>query len=126
MTTIVETATSLLSLIVGMGSLIFCRKRIFGHRTHRKGCLSVKFLVCSVCQTLGVYSQQLPITVPQYDISSEGESLPDEIPEEAAPNDNSNDEEWWSDEVELNTVTISNMSIGTVKSSSTPVRENLL
>ena len=35
----------------------------------------------------------------------------DEIPEEAAPNDNSNDEEWWLDEVELNAITIGNMSI---------------
>ena len=49
----------------------------------------------------------MPTTAPQYDISSEGESLPDENPDEAAPND----EEWLPDEVELNTVTISNMSI---------------
>ena len=35
MTTIVETAKSLLSLIFGMSSLIFCSKRIPGHRTHR-------------------------------------------------------------------------------------------
>ena len=59
----------------------------------------------------GVHSQQLPTTAPKFHISSAGESLPDEIPEEAVPNDNSNDEEWWPDEVELNTVTISNMSI---------------
>ena len=43
--------------------------------------------------------------------SSEGESRPDEIPKEADPNDNSDDEEWWPDEVELNAVTIGNMSI---------------
>ena len=79
--------------------------------SHAKGCLSVNFPVFSVCQKLGVYSQQLPTTALQYDISSEEESLRDEIPEEAAPNDNSNDEEWWLDEVELNTVTVSNMSI---------------
>ena len=58
-----------------------------------------------------MYSQQLPIAAPQYDISSEGEGRPDKIPEAAAPNGNSNDEEWWLDEVELNIVTISNMSI---------------
>ena len=59
-----------------------------------EGCLSVNFPVCSVCQKLGVYSQQLPTTAPQYDISSEGESRLDEIPEEATPKDNSNNEEW--------------------------------
>ena len=64
-----------------------------------------------MCQKLGVYGEQLPTAAPQYDISSEGESRPDEIPEEAAPNDNSDDEEWWPDEVELNAVTIGNMSI---------------
>ena len=76
-----------------------------------KGCFSVNFPVCSVCQKLGVYSQQLPMTAPQSDISSEGEVQPDEIPEEAVPSGNSNDKEWWPGEVELNTVTISNMSI---------------
>ena len=92
------------SLIVGMGnknSSTLCNK----------GCLSVNFPVCSVCQKLGVYSQQAPITAPQYDISSKGEGQPDEILEEAAPNSNSNDEEWWPDEVELNAVTIDNISI---------------
>ena len=58
-----------------------------------------------------VYSQQLPIAAPQCDISSEGEGRLDEIPEEAAPNSNSDDEEWLPDEVELNAVTIGNMSI---------------
>ena len=76
-----------------------------------KGCFSANFPVRSACQKLGVYSQQLPTTAPQHDISSKGESLPDEIPEESAPNDNSNDEEWWPDELEMNAVTISNMSI---------------
>ena len=64
-----------------------------------------------MCQKLGVYSQQLPTTAPQCDISSEGEGQPVEIPEEAAPNSNSDDEEWWPNEVELNAVTIGNMSI---------------
>ena len=62
-----------------------------------KGCLSVNFPACSVCQKLEVH-QRLPIKAQQYDISSEGE-------------DNSNDGEWWLDEVELNAVTIGNMSI---------------
>ena len=76
-----------------------------------KGCTSVNFPACSVCQKLGVHSQQLPTTAPQCDISSEGEGQPDEIPEEAALSSNSNDEEWWPNEVELNAVTIGNMSI---------------
>ena len=38
-----------------------------------KGCLSVNFPACSVCQKLGVY-QRLPVKAPQYDISSEGET----------------------------------------------------
>ena len=66
-----------------------------------KGCLSVNFSVCLVCQKLGVY-QRLPIEAPQYDISSEGEDR---------PSDNSNDGEWWPDEVDLNAVIIGNMSI---------------
>ena len=53
----------------------------------------------------------MPITALQYDISSEGEGRPDEIPIEVAPSDNSNDGEWWPDEVDLNTVTIGNMTI---------------
>ena len=61
---------------------------------------------CSVCRKLGVYIQQLPITALQCEISSTGEGQPDEIPEEAAPNSNSNDEEWWPDEVELKQYTI--------------------
>ena len=35
-----------------------------------KGCLSVNFPACSVCQKLGVY-QRLPMKAPQYDMSSE-------------------------------------------------------
>ena len=66
-----------------------------------KGCFSVNFPVCSVCQKLELY-QRLPIKAPQYDISSEGEDR---------PSDNSNDGEWWPDEVDLNAVTIGNMSI---------------
>ena len=66
-----------------------------------KGCLSVNFPVCSVCQKLGVY-QRLPVKAPQYDISSSGEDR---------PSDNSNDGEWWPDEVDLNAVTLGNMTI---------------
>ena len=66
-----------------------------------KCCLSVDFPDFSVCQKLGVY-QCLPIKAPQHDISSEGEDR---------PSDNSNDGEWWLDEVDLNAVTIGNMSI---------------
>ena len=70
----------------------------------------MNFPVCSVCQKLGVY-QQLPTKDPQYDFSSEGEGRPDEVPAVVAPSDRSDDEEWWPDEVDLNTVTIVNMSI---------------
>ena len=49
----------------------------------------------------GVY-QRLPHKAPQYDISSSGEDR---------PSDNSNDGEWWPDEVDLNAVTIGNMII---------------
>ena len=66
-----------------------------------KGCFSVNFLVCSVCQKPEVY-QCLPIQASQYDISSEGEDR---------PSDNSNDGEWWPDEADLNAVTIGNMTI---------------
>ena len=66
-----------------------------------KGCVPVSFTACSVCQKLGVY-QRLPTKAPQYDISSEGEDRPSDI---------SNDGEWGPDEVDLNAVTISNMSI---------------
>ena len=64
---------------------------------------------------------------PQYDISSVGE---------ARLSDNSNDGEWRPDEVDLNAVTIGNMSIhsifsqqmvsevGTEKSQLIPVLEN--
>ena len=75
-----------------------------------EGRFPVNFLACSVCWKLGVY-QHLPIKVPQYDISSEGEGRPDDNPIEVAPSGNSNDEEWWPDEVDLNTVTIGNVSI---------------
>ena len=66
-----------------------------------KGCFSVNFPVCYMCQKLGMY-QRLPVTAPQHDISSEGEDR---------PSDNSNDGEWWSDEVDVNAVTSGNMSI---------------
>ena len=90
-----------------------------------KGCLSVNFPACSVCQKLGVY-RRLPMKAPQCDISSEGEDR---------QSDNSNDGEWVPDEVDLNAVTIGNMSIdskpvatdgerGTEKSRLTPVLEN--
>ena len=46
---------------------------------------------CSVCQKLGVY-EHLPIKAYQYDISSEGEGRPHEVPIEFGPSDNSNDE----------------------------------
>ena len=75
-----------------------------------KSGLSVKFPACSVCQMLGVY-QHLPTKAPRYDIPSEGEGRPDEVPVEVAPSDHSNDGEWWPDEVDLNIVTIGNMSI---------------
>ena len=54
-----------------------------------------------MCQKLEVY-QRLPNKAPQYDIFSEGEDR---------PSNNSNDGEWWRDEVDLNAVTIDNMSI---------------
>ena len=66
-----------------------------------KGCFSVNFPACSVCQKLGVYQHQSK-KAPQYDISSEGEDR---------PSDNSDDEEWELDEVDVNAVTIGNMSI---------------
>ena len=66
-----------------------------------KGCSSVNFTACSVCQKLGLY-QRLPSKTPQYDIFSE---------EEERSSNDSNDEEWCPDEVDLNTVTIDNMTI---------------
>ena len=63
-----------------------------------------------MCQKLGV-CHHLPSKAPQYDISSEGEGRPDEVPVEVAPSDHSNDGEWWPYEADLNTVTIGNMSI---------------
>ena len=55
--------------------------------------------------------QHLPIIAFQYDISSQGEDRPDEVPIEVAPSDNSNDGEWWLGEVDSNTVTIGNVSM---------------
>ena len=77
-------------------------------RSSAKVCLSVNFSICSVCQKLGVYkprfaNEQLP---PHYDIPGEGECRHDEVPIEIAPC-----EVWLLDEVELKTVTFSNMSI---------------
>ena len=68
----------------------------------------MNFTNCSVCQKLGVFkprfaNEQLP---PHYDIPGEGECRLDEVPIEVAPC-----EEWLLDEVELKTVTFSNMSI---------------
>ena len=71
-----------------------------------KGYLSVNFLTCSVCQKLGVYNQHLPTAAFQDDIPSEGECRPHEVPIEVAPC-----KEWLPEEVELNTVMISNMFI---------------
>ena len=79
-----------------------------------------------MCQKLGVY-QRLPIQAPQCDISREGEDR---------PSDNTNDEEWELDEVDLNAVTIGNCpstanlsqqmvsEVGTKKSLLTLVLEN--
>ena len=61
----------------------------------------MNFTACSVCQKLGLY-QRLPSKTPQYDIFSE---------EEERSSNDSNDEEWCPDEVDLNTVTIDNMTI---------------
>ena len=57
----------------------------------------------------GLFDRHLPLTVPQYDISTERECWPDEVPLEVVPCDNSDDEEWLPDEVELKTVTINSM-----------------
>ena len=87
---------SIPSLIVGMGSQeqldALQQMDPWAHNAPKsepdvKGCLSVNFPVCSMCQKLGMY-QRLPIKAPQYDISSEGEDR---------PSDNSNDGEWWPD-----------------------------
>ena len=66
-----------------------------------KGCFSVNFPACSVCQKLGV-CQRPPMKAPKYDISSEGEDR---------PSDYSNDGGWEPDEVDLNAVTNGNKSI---------------
>ena len=68
---------------------------------HVKSCSSVNFTACSVCQKLGLY-QFLPTQTPQYDIFSE---------EEERLSNDSTDGEWCSDDVDLNTVTIDNMTI---------------
>ena len=92
---------SLHSSIVGIGrmsSQMFCRKCILGHGNaptsvpNVKSSLSVNFPVCSLFQKLGV-SQHLPSKAHQYDISSEGEGRPDEVPSELAPSDHSNEGE---------------------------------
>ena len=59
--------------------------------------------VASQCTAL---YQHLPLTAPQYEIHSEGECRLDEVLFEVGPC-----EEWMLDELELNTVTISNMCI---------------
>ena len=55
--------------------------------------------------------EHLPMKAHQYDISSEVEGRPDKVPFEFAPSDHPKDGEWWPHEVDLKTVTISNMSI---------------
>ena len=47
-----------------------------------RGCTPVDVLVCQACQTLGMYSRQLPINASQDEISSEGECWPEEVPTE--------------------------------------------
>ena len=68
------------------------------------GCTSVNFPTCSVSQKLGVCNRHVPATAPQCDIPREGQCRPDEVSIEVTPC-----EEWLLDEVELNTVTISNI-----------------
>ena len=82
-----------------MSSLTLCSMRTLGHRTNRS-------LYPARCHKLGVYRQELPFTIQQYDIPGEEESRLDEVPIESAPS-----QEWLPDEVVLQTVTISNMSI---------------
>ena len=59
-------------------------------------------LPCLFCVPDAVLVPTYANEAPQYDISSEGEDQ---------PSDNSNDGEWWPDEVDLNAVTIGNMSL---------------
>ena len=63
------------------------------------------FLVCHVCPKLGVHDQIVPIAAPQCDIPSGKVCQLDTAPIEVATC-----EHWSIGEVELNTVTISNMS----------------
>ena len=68
------------SLIVGMGSKKFdALQQMYPWARNApkslplvKGCSSVNFTACSVCQKLGLY-QRLPSKTPQYDIFSEEE-----------------------------------------------------
>ena len=88
------------SLIVGMGSKsspTLCNKWILEHETHRCERLPLSELPC-------LFSVREAGSVPTSacDISSEGEDR---------ASDNSNDREWRPDEVDLNAVTIGNMSI---------------
>ena len=69
-----------------------------------KRCLSMNFPVCCACQ-------KLVIKAHPYDIFSEEAGRHDDVPVVGAPSDNSNLGEWWPDEVDLDTVTIGNMSI---------------
>ena len=97
--TTAETVKSLLSLIVGIGCmkcLTFCSKWTLWRRMYRslypvRKVASQRTSPLGVCQKLSVYDHHLPITVPLYDISSEGQSRLDEVPIEVAPCDNSND-----------------------------------
>ena len=86
---VIAETKSLHSLIVGTGgksSLTFCSKRIPGQQhvskplSSAKGCSSVNFPVCGVCQKFGEYDQHLPRTAPQCDASSEEECQPDGVP----------------------------------------------
>ena len=63
-----------------------------------------------MCQKLGVFEHcQLKLTRTS---PTGGRGLPDGVPIDFGPSDHSNDGgEWWPDEVDLNTVTINNMSI---------------
>ena len=96
---------SLHSVIVGTGgmnSLTFFSRRISGHRRYRNqyrvrmvAPQSVSLFWC-FCQKLGCPVQRL----------QRKECRPDEVQIEVTPR-----EEWLLDEVDLNTVTISNMSL---------------
>ena len=64
-----------------------------------KGCSSVGFLVCHVCQKFGVNNQFVPIAGPQCDLPSGKECQPETEPIEVAPCD-----DWPVGEMELNSV----------------------